>query len=281
MCSPSWPQRVIEECDYELEAGNHRRIARFWRAPPVHPRAGRRHLAQPPPGAGYRMGRRDRLRRGRRAARAGPRPLRRDHLPLLLRQRRRARRRARRPAPGQLPALRDDDRVSFFDFGMLRDLPRDLLARRRAACWPRSATPTRPALLDGDARARLPARARRRSGTPAPARGHARSRLVVPGPAAARLAPEDLWRGSESLRDGSQADAYEQLRRMTLPPEALLLRRMEGLLFQIASTVRAEADLGAAAPRAVEGGRPVDRARARARRLARRAPLTGGRRRSC
>ena len=28
---------------------------------------------------------------------------------------------------------------------------------------------------------------------------------------------------------------------MTLPPEALLLRRMEGLLFQIASTVRAEA----------------------------------------
>ena len=28
---------------------------------------------------------------------------------------------------------------------------------------------------------------------------------------------------------------------MTLPPEALLLRRMEGLLFQVASTLRAEA----------------------------------------
>ena len=27
-------ERVIEECDYELEAANHRRIARFWRGHP-------------------------------------------------------------------------------------------------------------------------------------------------------------------------------------------------------------------------------------------------------
>ena len=32
---------------------------------------------------------------------------------------------------------------------------------------------------------------------------------------------------------------------MTLPPEALLLRRMEGLLFQVAATLRAEAPWGA------------------------------------
>ena len=44
---------------------------------------------------------------------------------------------------------------------------------------------------------------------------------------------------------------------MTLPPEALLLRRMEGLLFQIASTVRAESDWGALLEELIEGGEPV------------------------
>jgi hypothetical protein len=72
-----------------------------------------------------------------------------------------------------------------------------------------------------------------------------------------RLAPEDLWRGSEALRDGSGKQAYEQMRRMTLPVEALLLRRMEGLLFQIASTVRAEADWSALLSELVEGGEPT------------------------
>jgi hypothetical protein len=48
-----------------------------------------------------------------------------------------------------------------------------------------------------------------------------------------------------------------QMRRMTLPPEALLLRRMEGLLFQIASTVRAEAAWGPLLHELVEGGPAV------------------------
>ena len=46
------------------------------------------------------------------------------------------------------------------------------------------------------------------------------------------------------------------MRRMTLPPQALLLRRMEGLLFQIASTLRAEAAWGALLRELVEGGEP-------------------------
>ena len=46
----------------------------------------------------------------------------------------------------------------------------------------------------------------------------------------------------------------EQMRRMTVPPEALLLRRMEGLLFQIASTVRAQAPWGPLLRELVEGG---------------------------
>ena len=34
-------QRVTEECDYELEAANHRRIARFWRGHPFISRPAR------------------------------------------------------------------------------------------------------------------------------------------------------------------------------------------------------------------------------------------------
>jgi hypothetical protein len=49
----------------------------------------------------------------------------------------------------------------------------------------------------------------------------------------------------------------EQLRRMTMPPEALLLRRMEGLLFQVASTLRARAPWGALLRELIEGGEPV------------------------
>jgi hypothetical protein len=49
----------------------------------------------------------------------------------------------------------------------------------------------------------------------------------------------------------------EQMRRMTLPPEALLLRRMEGLLFQIAATLRAEAPWGPLLQELIEGGPPV------------------------
>ena len=42
-----------------------------------------------------------------------------------------------------------------------------------------------------------------------------------------RLAPEDLWRGSEVLRD-EERNYIAQLKQMTLPPEALLLRRWKG-----------------------------------------------------
>ena len=44
---------------------------------------------------------------------------------------------------------------------------------------------------------------------------------------------------------------------MTLPPHALLLRRMEGLLFQTASTLRAAAPWGALLRELVEGDEPV------------------------
>ena len=58
---------------------------------------------------------------------------------------------------------------------------------------------------------------------------------------------------------------------MTMPPEALLLRRMEGLLFQVASTLRARAPWGALLRELIEGGEPVGAARRRACGVARRA----------
>jgi hypothetical protein len=72
-----------------------------------------------------------------------------------------------------------------------------------------------------------------------------------------RLAPEDVWRGSESLRDQRDRELVHQIRRMTLPPEALLLRRMEALLFQVASTLRAEAPWGPLFRELVEDGEPI------------------------
>ena len=71
-----------------------------------------------------------------------------------------------------------------------------------------------------------------------------------------RLAPEDLWRSSERIRE-QRRDLFGQLRRMTLPPEALLLRRMEGLLFQIATTMRAAAPWGLLLRELIEDGDPV------------------------
>jgi hypothetical protein len=44
---------------------------------------------------------------------------------------------------------------------------------------------------------------------------------------------------------------------MTLPTEALLLRRMEGLLFQIATQLRAEQNWQALITEIVAGGEPV------------------------
>lgn len=72
-----------------------------------------------------------------------------------------------------------------------------------------------------------------------------------------RLGPEDLWRGAELLRGADGRRHVEQLRRMKLPPEALLLRRMEGLLFQTATTLRASAPWGRLLGELIEEDEPV------------------------
>jgi predicted unusual protein kinase regulating ubiquinone biosynthesis (AarF/ABC1/UbiB family) len=248
-------QRVIEECDYELEAANHRRIARYWRGhpfvrvPAVDTSLSRRRVlvSEWVDGIGFeQVGEQPDPVRDRYAeilyrfyyANAA-------ELDLALGD----------PHPGNY-VLCDDGRVAFFDFGMVRELPREYL-RREGRVF--------AAIRDSDAPALLTAM--RELGYLPGLSVEWDANVILEGMRQAgwwfleseplRLAPDDLWRGSESFRDGSAADAYEQMRRMTLPPEALLLRRMEGLLFQIASTVRAEANWGPLLAELVEGGEPA------------------------
>ncbi len=248
-------QRVTEECDYELEAANHRRIARFWRGHPfisvprVKTALSRRRVlvTEWVDGIGFE-----------RVA-AEPDPVRdrfaeivyrffygnAAELDLALGD----------PHPGNY-LLRDDGLVSFFDFGMVRDLPREYL-RREGRVF--------AAIRSSDAQGLL--EALRELGYLPGLSVEWNSEVILEGMRDAgwwflgeqprRLAPEDVWRGGESLRDGSGREAYEQMRHMTLPPEALLLRRMEGLLFQIASTVRAENDWSALLQELIEGEEPV------------------------
>jgi hypothetical protein len=248
-------ERVIEECDYELEAANHRRIARFWRGhpfvrvPAVDTSLSRRRVlvSEWVDGIGFEQvaeqpdAVRDRyaetLYRFYYSNAA--------ELDIALGD----------PHPGNY-LLCDDGRVAFFDFGMVRELPREYL-RREGRVF--------AAIRDSDAPALLTAM--RELGYLPGLSVEWDANVILEGMRQAgwwflgseplRLAPDDLWRGSESFRDGSAADAYEQMRRMTLPPEALLLRRMEGLLFQIASTVRAEANWGELLAELVEGGEPA------------------------
>jgi len=248
-------ERIVEECDYELEAATHRRVARYWRDHPFievpgvdtelsHRRVlvtdwvdglDHRTVAEQPDEV------RDRyaqiVYRFFYGTAMG--------LGLALGD----------PHPGNY-LLGSKDQVAFFDFGMARKLPPDYLHREALIV---------EAVRDEDAGALL---------------AGMKDLGYLPGELAAwrsdlllrhmraiswwlysdeplRLAPEDLWRGTEAIREEDGGELVEQLRRMTLPPEALLLRRMEGLLFQIASQVRAAAPWGDLMRELVEGGEPV------------------------
>ena len=158
------------------------------------------------------------------------------------------------PHPGNY-LLCDDGRVAFVDFGMLRDLPKGYL-RRDAAVF--------AAVRDSDGEALLAAMGELGylhgdgEWNPAPLLSYMQAiSWWIQSEGSIRLAPEDIWRGSESLRGQRNGEVVQQMRRMTLPPEALLLRRMEGVLFQVAATLRAQAPWGRLLRELVEAGEPV------------------------
>ena len=248
-------ERIIEECDYELESASHRRVGRFWSdhpfvlVPDVDTELSRRRVlvSEWVDGKSFNE------------VAAEPEPVRDRYaeivyrffygtvlnMSLALGD----------PHPGNY-LLCADGRVAFFDFGMVRRLPADYL--REEAKVIRAIRERDEATMLSQLRS---------LGYIADGKDTLDSRLLLDymreiswwlySEEPLRLAPEDLWRSTEYLREQGIDDHFEQLRRMTLPPHALLLRRMEGLLFQTASTLRAAAPWGALLRELVEGDEPV------------------------
>ncbi len=247
-------ERIAAECDYELEASSHRRLARFWRGhpfivvPAVDTQLSRRRVLVSEWVDGIDF---DEV-----AHRADP--VRDRYAEIIYRffygTARELDLALGDPHPGNY-LLCDDGRVAFLDFGMLRELPRGYLDREAVIF---------AAIRNADAAKLVEAMK---------ALGYLSEDTEWDGPLILehmramswwlqsddpiRLAPEDIWRGSAPLRSERDGQLMEQVRRMTMPPEALLLRRMEGLLFQVASTLRARAPWGALLRELIEGREPV------------------------
>jgi predicted unusual protein kinase regulating ubiquinone biosynthesis (AarF/ABC1/UbiB family) len=248
-------ERISAECDYELEATSHRLLARFWRGhpfikvPAVDTSLSRRRVlvSEWVEGIDFAaVGREPDEIRDRYAEivyRFFYGTLR--ELDLALGD----------PHPGNY-LLCDDGRVAFLDFGMVRKLPRDYLGRE-ALIFAAIREGDEEALVDA-----LRALGYLRDGTNwngSMLLEHMRAMSWwLRGDSPLRLNPEDMWRGSEALREQRNAELLQQMRQMTLPPEALLLRRMEGLLFQVATTLRAQASWGPLMGELIEGNEPID-----------------------
>ena len=170
------------------------------------------------------------------------------------------RRAAGDPHPGNYLLL-DDGRVGFLDFGLMRVVDADYLegeralaqavARGDAEAVARAASPTLGYLPEPDAfdperlleQIRPPA-----SGTSSPASAASRPAYVA----------ELIERGSSP-----RSPYFEEMRRETIPPQALLIRRMEGLVLSTLGELRAGADWSRARQR-VLGRRAAEHAARRA-----------------
>jgi predicted unusual protein kinase regulating ubiquinone biosynthesis (AarF/ABC1/UbiB family) len=247
-------ERISAECDYELEASSHRILARFWRGhpfitvPAVDTSLSRRRVLVSEWVDGIDFA----------AVGREPDPVRDRYAEIVYRffygTVRQLDLALGDPHPGNY-LLRDDGRVAFLDFGMVRNLPRDYLSREAVIF---------AAIRDGDEQGlveALRALGYLRDGSEwngSLLLEHMRAMSWwLHGDGPLRLNPEDMWRGSEALREQRNAELMQQMRRMTLPPEALLLRRMEGLLFQVATTLRAETRWGPLLEELIEDGEPV------------------------
>ena len=257
-------ERIAEECDYEIEAANHRRLARYWRdhpfifVPGVETALARRRVLVTDwvDGIGFEQvilepdAVRDRyietVYRFYYGTAAG--------LDLACGD----------PHPGNY-LLCPDGRAAFFDFGMMRRLPANYIRREAAVSR---------AVRENDAEALVAALYElgyllgERSDWDGEVllswlgRGSAWRRSNEP----VRLQPGHHHNGRERNGDRSgdgdargrtAREGNGQLRRLRLPPEALLLRRMQGLLYLTAAKARASARWGPLHRELLEGAEPV------------------------
>ena len=259
-------ERIAEELDYELEAQNQRAVARahrghpFAHVPEVHTELSSRRVLVTDLLAGARFEEVKALDEATRDRFA------RDRLPLLLRARAPHGPRLRRPAPGQLPAARRRPR-------RLPRLRADARARPRATSTARRRS--RSAIDAGDAEA-VHAALAELGYLPEPETFEPEALLaqiaamgewyLEPGPR--RFSPAYVAELIDST-SGPRSPWFAQMRRQTLPPQALLLRRMEGLVLSALGEVRGVRGL------ARDRARVLRRRGARRRRSARPRPRSG------
>jgi predicted unusual protein kinase regulating ubiquinone biosynthesis (AarF/ABC1/UbiB family) len=236
-------ERIGEELDYELEAQNHRRVARafrghpFVRVPEVLTDLSTRRVLVTELVSGRTF---EEVKRLPEAERDRFAEICFRFFYGLLRRERIA---AGDPHPGNY-MLADDGRVAFIDFGFVRHIDPDYLDGERALAR---------AVIAGDAE-----EAHRRMAAlgylPDPD-SFEPERILAQVEAAGewyfttgfrRLSP-DYVREAMEQSGSPRSPFFEQIRRQTIPPQALLLRRMEGLLLSVLGDLRAGADWGALA----------------------------------
>jgi predicted unusual protein kinase regulating ubiquinone biosynthesis (AarF/ABC1/UbiB family) len=233
-------ERIAEELDYEIEAQNQRQVYRafrghpFVRIPKVDTTLSTRRVLVTEFVAGRDFEHVKKLPEAERDRFAEI--VFRFFYGLLLRERLAA----GDPHPGNY-LLADDGRVCFLDFGLMRRIDPEYLAGEQALAR---------AVVAGDA--------------DAVHRGLA-DLGYLPDPDA--FAPEDVlaqlasageWyfvegfrrldpeyvRDAIELSSSPRSPHFQNMRKQTVPPQALLIRRMEGLLFAVLGELRAGADWG-------------------------------------
>ncbi len=250
-------ERISEELDYELEAQNQRRIERllrghpFVRVPHVHASLSTRRVLVSEYVDGERF---EAVRRGDEAQRDRYGEIVfRLYFGLLYRDRIAL----GDPHPGNY-LLCADGRVCFLDFGLLREVDAPRVAAERAIAFAvraRDAEGLKAALRTAGY---LPAN--RAAAVDADfALGLMRRAIrwyAVPG--ARRFSPADARRDFDRDRPGQdeRAAMRVQLNQFTLPPEAILIRRMHGIVAVVLGQLRAGADWGAIAAEYLHGEAP-------------------------
>lgn len=248
-------ERISEECDYELEAASHSRVARYWRGHPfilvpgVETALARRRVLVTDwvDGIGFEEVIRE------------PDAVRDRYIEIVYRfyygTASALDLACGDPHPGNY-LLCADGRVAFVDFGMMRRLAPGYLSREAAVAR---------AVRENDADALvgalgelgyLPGDRSEWDGSALLERFGRRSswrRSEEP----VRLDPERRRRRRPRQHDDGATDDRTELPHMRLPPEALLLRRMQGLLYLTALKARASARWGPLHRELLEGGEPL------------------------
>jgi predicted unusual protein kinase regulating ubiquinone biosynthesis (AarF/ABC1/UbiB family) len=246
-------ERIAEELDYELEAQNHRAVARahrghpFAHVPAVHTELSSRRVLVTDLLEGARfeeVKQRDEPTRDRFAEIVF-----RFYFGLV----HHTGRVSGDPHPGNYLLL-DDGRVGFLDFGLMRVLDRAYLDREAAVAV---------AVDAGDAAA-VHAQLAGLGYLPEPDTFDPElllAQVAAMGewylePGARRFSPAYVAALLDST-SGPRSPWFAQMRRQTLPPQALLLRRMEGLVLSTLGEVRGCADWNAIAREYYAGDPPA------------------------